>query len=75
MWVFSIAGLLTARICSDHFEEVVIVESEAWLASEEGRSAIYDKNGVAIDSRRTKARTRCEQYNAVHGKPLKLRTI
>ncbi|KAJ7939614.1 hypothetical protein B0H13DRAFT_2300302 [Mycena leptocephala] len=33
----SIAGLLTARVCHDHFERVLIVEAEAWVASEEGR--------------------------------------
>ncbi|KAH7924669.1 hypothetical protein BV22DRAFT_1090482 [Leucogyrophana mollusca] len=34
----SIGGLLTARVCHDHFEKVVIVEPEAWLASEDGRN-------------------------------------
>ncbi|KIJ23543.1 hypothetical protein M422DRAFT_127460, partial [Sphaerobolus stellatus SS14] len=29
----SISGLLTARICSDHFEKVLIVEPEDWLLS------------------------------------------
>ncbi|KAJ7171764.1 hypothetical protein C8R43DRAFT_979363 [Mycena crocata] len=33
----SIAGLLTARVCHDHFERVLVIEAEAWVASEEGR--------------------------------------
>ncbi|EGO21881.1 hypothetical protein SERLADRAFT_372527 [Serpula lacrymans var. lacrymans S7.9] len=33
----SIGGLLTARICHDHFERVIIVEPEAWLSTSDGR--------------------------------------
>ncbi|KAK0466727.1 uncharacterized protein EV420DRAFT_644298 [Desarmillaria tabescens] len=29
--IFSIAGLTAARVCHDHFEDVVIIEPEAWL--------------------------------------------
>ncbi|KAH7907108.1 hypothetical protein BJ138DRAFT_1137695 [Hygrophoropsis aurantiaca] len=32
----SVGGLLAARVCHDHFEKVVIVEPEAWLADEDG---------------------------------------
>ncbi|KAJ3771904.1 hypothetical protein FB446DRAFT_789192 [Lentinula raphanica] len=32
----SIAGLLTARVCSDFFERVIIVEPEEWLCDEDG---------------------------------------
>ncbi|KAG6827587.1 hypothetical protein H0H92_011210 [Tricholoma furcatifolium] len=32
-----IAGLVAARICSDHFERVIIVEPEAWLSAAQGR--------------------------------------
>jgi len=32
----SIAGLLTARVCADHFSGVIIVDSETWLVAEEG---------------------------------------
>ena len=31
----SIAGLLAARICHDHFESVVIVEAEGWLSTQD----------------------------------------
>ncbi|EGN96341.1 hypothetical protein SERLA73DRAFT_186050 [Serpula lacrymans var. lacrymans S7.3] len=33
----SIAGLLTARVCHNHFKRIIIVEPEAWLATDEAR--------------------------------------
>ncbi|KAK7469990.1 hypothetical protein VKT23_001425 [Stygiomarasmius scandens] len=55
----SIAGLLTARVCSDHFEKVIIVEPEAWLCTEDGKR---------IDSWNQKnKRTRVMQYYSIHG--------
>ncbi|KAK0215858.1 hypothetical protein EDD85DRAFT_996317 [Armillaria nabsnona] len=54
----SIAGLVTARVCHDHFENVVIVEPETWLSSQ--------------DAKRTDAwnqenkRTRIMQYRSLH---------
>ncbi|EGN92006.1 hypothetical protein SERLA73DRAFT_191747 [Serpula lacrymans var. lacrymans S7.3] len=33
----SIAGLLSARICHNHFKRVVIIEPEPWLASEQAQ--------------------------------------
>ncbi|KAJ7489465.1 hypothetical protein FB451DRAFT_691135 [Mycena latifolia] len=54
----SIAGLLTARVCHDHFERVLIVEPEAWLASAEGRK---------IDGWNQKLqRSRVVQYTSLH---------
>lgn len=56
--VFSIAGLVAARVCHDHFEDVVIVEPETWLSSQ--------------DAKRTDAwnqenkRTRIMQYGSFH---------
>ena len=32
----SVAGLATARMCTDHFENVIVVEPETWLHTEEG---------------------------------------
>ncbi|KIY64759.1 hypothetical protein CYLTODRAFT_401464 [Cylindrobasidium torrendii FP15055 ss-10] len=32
----SLAGLFTARVCADHFEKVVVVETEDWLSKENG---------------------------------------
>ena len=58
MWV--------ARICADHFEEVIIVEPEAWLDTEEGSSPVYDRNGDYIESSRVHGRSRVEQYTAAH---------
>ncbi|EJD34455.1 hypothetical protein AURDEDRAFT_147591 [Auricularia subglabra TFB-10046 SS5] len=34
----SIAGLLAARVCADHFERVVVVEPEAWTFTPEARA-------------------------------------
>ncbi|PBK99973.1 hypothetical protein ARMGADRAFT_1074800 [Armillaria gallica] len=54
----SIAGLVAARVCHDHFEDVVIVEPETWVSSE--------------DAKRTDAwnqenkRTRVMQYGSFH---------
>ena len=33
----SLAGLLAARVCHDHFKRVAIIEPEPWLATEESR--------------------------------------
>ncbi|KAF9047116.1 hypothetical protein BDZ89DRAFT_1058184 [Hymenopellis radicata] len=33
----SVGGLLTARVCHDHFERVIIVEAESWLDSDDAR--------------------------------------
>lgn len=54
----SIAGLTAACVCHDHFEDVIIVEPEAWLSSS--------------DAKRTDAwnqenkRTRIMQYESFH---------
>ncbi|KAJ7101457.1 hypothetical protein B0H15DRAFT_816167 [Mycena belliarum] len=54
----SIAGLLTARVCHDHFERVLIVEAEPWVASEEGRK---------VDGWVNKThRSRVVQYTSLH---------
>ncbi|KAJ7740952.1 hypothetical protein DFH07DRAFT_982126, partial [Mycena maculata] len=54
----SIAGLLAARVCHAHFERVLIVEAEAWVASEEGRKT------DGWDQRLK--RSRVVQYNSLH---------
>ncbi|KIY66467.1 hypothetical protein CYLTODRAFT_411806 [Cylindrobasidium torrendii FP15055 ss-10] len=55
----SIAGLLTARACHDHFERVVIIEPEAWLSTDEGRQT------EALNQ--TSKRARIIQYDVYHG--------
>ena len=55
----SIAGLATARVCHDHFERVVIVEPEAWLATEEGWKPDSDPT--------KRVRVRVLQYQALSG--------
>ncbi|THU91057.1 hypothetical protein K435DRAFT_863771 [Dendrothele bispora CBS 962.96] len=55
----SIAGLLAARVCHDHFERVVVVEPEAWLSTEDG---------VQVESWEQKhKRARVMQYTSIHG--------
>ena len=46
----SVAGLGAARSCYDHFEKVIIVEPEAWLATEEGVTVPPRKTKVAGSS-------------------------
>ncbi|KIY66465.1 hypothetical protein CYLTODRAFT_398649 [Cylindrobasidium torrendii FP15055 ss-10] len=55
----SIAGLITARVCHDHFERVLIIEPEAWLTTEEGQLT----EAYAQASKRA----RIMQYDAYHG--------
>ncbi|KAJ7578566.1 hypothetical protein C8J56DRAFT_1016531 [Mycena floridula] len=50
----SIAGLLTARVCVDHFENVIIVEAEAWAGTEDAKK---------LDGHQY-TRSRILQYNA-----------
>ncbi|THU97261.1 hypothetical protein K435DRAFT_69481 [Dendrothele bispora CBS 962.96] len=55
----SLAGLLAARVCHDHFERVIIVEPEAWLSTEDG---------VQVESWKQKQkRARVVQYTSLHG--------
>ncbi|THV03384.1 hypothetical protein K435DRAFT_852044 [Dendrothele bispora CBS 962.96] len=55
----SIAGLLAARVCHDHFERVIIVEPESWLSTEDG---------VQVESWKQKhKRARVIQYTSLHG--------
>ncbi|KAF8221557.1 hypothetical protein L208DRAFT_1327277 [Tricholoma matsutake] len=55
----SIAGLATARVCHDHFEQVIIVEPEAWLVTTEGWKP--EREPMAA-----KTRTRVLQYQSLH---------
>ncbi|KAK0501788.1 hypothetical protein EDD18DRAFT_1347857 [Armillaria luteobubalina] len=54
----SIAGLTAARVCHDHFEDVVIIEPEAWLNS---------ADAMRSDSRNQEnKRSRVMQYESFH---------
>ncbi|KAF8524139.1 hypothetical protein BU17DRAFT_43208 [Hysterangium stoloniferum] len=56
----SIAGLLTAKVCSEHFENVIIVEAEDWLSTPEGLEDRHrDPNA--------QKRSRVPQYTSLHG--------
>lgn len=63
----SIAGLWTARICADHFEDVLIIESEAWTTEENGTVILYDEEGKRKDGVSRSARHRVMQYDSLHG--------
>ncbi|KAF8806727.1 hypothetical protein BYT27DRAFT_7242488 [Phlegmacium glaucopus] len=55
----SISGLITARVCHDHFERVLIIEPEGWLFTDDGMPtrAWTQKN----------KRTRVMQYRSSQG--------
>lgn len=58
----SFAGLWTACVCSDHFEDVVVIEPDVWVCADEGT-----KTPVKVpDSRRAHV----AQYNSLHGQSL-----
>lgn len=67
----SVAGLLTARVCSDHFKEVIVVDPEAWLATDEG-DTLTEKDLTEASSNTLRApcnkRARVAQYVSVHRK-------
>ncbi|KAK0466721.1 uncharacterized protein EV420DRAFT_1698330 [Desarmillaria tabescens] len=55
----SISGLLTARVCHDHFENVLIVEPEGWLDSDDAKR---------VDSwNQENIRSRVMQYDSLQG--------
>ena len=60
----SIAGLLSARICSDHFEQVIIVEPEEWVTTAEGLDNGHRTERSPLDSHK---RARVPQYASLHG--------
>ncbi len=63
--LYSIAGLWTARVCADHFEDVLIVEPDELVESKQidhGNSASLDLRGPT--------RKRVVQYLSAHGKYL-----
>ncbi|KAH7103129.1 hypothetical protein BKA62DRAFT_697347 [Auriculariales sp. MPI-PUGE-AT-0066] len=69
----SFAGLLTARVCADHFERVIIVEPEAWALSDEAvigpvESGVREvvKDGLSYNTY-THKRARIPQYTSIHG--------
>lgn len=57
---FSVAGLLAAKVCSDHFENVVIVESEEWVTTPDGYTGSHRKELA------NKNRSHVAQYKAAH---------
>lgn len=64
----SISGLWSARVCADHFTDVIIVEPESWVNTEMGKSDIYNATGERVLQEKQHVRSRVMQYVAVHGK-------
>ena len=61
----SISGLWAARVCADHFEDVLIIEPEKWVAEESGRTPLYGDDGEKFTTDFHK-RTRVMQYRSTH---------
>ncbi|KZV89556.1 hypothetical protein EXIGLDRAFT_751119 [Exidia glandulosa HHB12029] len=68
----SIAGLLTARVLSDHFDRVVVIEPEAWALSNEAADGVTTTGTCTVAAEGgsyatlTHKRTRVYQYTAMH---------
>lgn len=62
----SIAGLWSALVAADHFEDVLIIEPEAWLPSI-GKSNQYDAEGLPVLEEVSPQRTRVAHSDACHG--------
>ncbi|KAF8492268.1 hypothetical protein JB92DRAFT_3147513 [Gautieria morchelliformis] len=58
----SVAGLLTARVCSDHFENVAMIEPEESVMTAEGLDDHGEKIAIAVHKRQ-----RVPQYAVFHG--------
>ncbi|KAH7101153.1 hypothetical protein BKA62DRAFT_704391 [Auriculariales sp. MPI-PUGE-AT-0066] len=69
----SIGGLLTARVCADHFDRVVVIEPEGWALSDEARHGrgytgtreVHGDDGTYTTV--THKRSRIWQYTTFHG--------
>lgn len=64
----SVAGLLAAAVCADHFESVFVVEPEQW-ANEHGTDLPQDQSYRTLPDGHKEpivARTRIMQYTALH---------
>ncbi|KAK0501776.1 hypothetical protein EDD18DRAFT_1144312 [Armillaria luteobubalina] len=55
----SLAGLFTARVCHDHFDEVIVVEPEVWADQPDAqRHDVWNQENT---------RSRIMQYESLHG--------
>lgn len=65
---YSIAGLLAAAVCADHFESVLVIEPEEW-ANEHGMDLPQHQSYRTLSDGHKEpvvARTRIMQYMALH---------
>ncbi|EJD46787.1 hypothetical protein AURDEDRAFT_164240 [Auricularia subglabra TFB-10046 SS5] len=68
----SIGGLLAARVCTDHFERVVVIEPEGWTFTTEASEPPNLTTRLVDSARGTynafeHKRSRIYQYTAIHG--------
>lgn len=75
----SIAGLWTARVCSWHFDRVLVIDPEALLETEAGvdinklpeaKKVGDDRMSVPVNER-----GRVSQYNSIHGQSYPYHTV
>jgi hypothetical protein len=64
----SIGGLLAARVCADHFEEVVVIDPDnaTLLASVDDEKTIHPGHVEGKPGVKRNVRPRVMQYNAFH---------
>ncbi|KAG9013578.1 hypothetical protein FRB94_001683 [Tulasnella sp. JGI-2019a] len=64
----SVAGLFAARVCTDHFTSVVVVEPETWLNTTESESLPEPQYRISHDNVRNliNPRARVMQYTQQH---------
>lgn len=56
---------MCGRICSDHFENVIIVEPEAWLLTEQGMDP--RRKEQVLNQKLLNPRSHVRQWPALHG--------
>lgn len=64
----SLAGLMAARVCADHFEKILVVDPEPCLSEDAAGEGLKTFNTDAVST--DKKRSRIPQYDATHGQLL-----
>lgn len=64
----SFSGLYAARVLSDHFKDILVVEPESWVGTVDGYAAVFDENGNVIEAGQKHNRARVLQHGTTHGK-------
>lgn len=61
----SVSGLMAARVCSNHFSRVLVVEPEEWTTTEDGLSD-DSRDHITEDNKKPNPRSRVMQYISLH---------